>query len=224
MLFYDARLSSDGWYSCSSCHVDGHSNGLLNDNFGDGSFDAVQTEQYDSPLRVSRGGPRRVLSLLGTAYTRPWAWNGNQLSLWAQIRKSIEITMQGPSPPQDDVTAIENYLYTLEPPPSVAVARGSVDHETAARGKKLFERLSCTDCHQPPYYTSPAVFDVGLKDKSGHREFNPPQLLGASQRHRFFHDNRAKSLREVFEKYQHNLDKPLSAEELDDLIAFVESL
>jgi YVTN family beta-propeller protein len=224
MLFYDARLSSDGWYSCNSCHIDGHSNGLLNDNFGDGSFDAVQSEQYDSPLRVSRSGPRRVLSLLGTAYTRPWAWDGKQLSLWGQIRKSIEITMQGPSPPENDVTAIENFLYTLQPPPSVSVARGTVDQAAVARGKKLFERLNCADCHQSSYYTSPAAYDVGLEDKSGNRQFNPPQLLGASQRSTFFHDSRARSLREVFEKYQHNLDEPLPADELDDLIEFIESL
>src|SRR5262249_6672921 len=34
-LFYDARLAHDGWFSCHSCHTDGHSNGLLNDNLSD---------------------------------------------------------------------------------------------------------------------------------------------------------------------------------------------
>ena len=37
-LFYDARLSLEGWFSCHSCHSDGHSNGRLNDNLGDGGF------------------------------------------------------------------------------------------------------------------------------------------------------------------------------------------
>jgi YVTN family beta-propeller protein len=37
LLFYDARLSHDGWFSCHSCHTDGHSNGLLADTLGDGS-------------------------------------------------------------------------------------------------------------------------------------------------------------------------------------------
>ena len=27
-LFYNGRLSHDGWMSCHSCHTDGHSNGL----------------------------------------------------------------------------------------------------------------------------------------------------------------------------------------------------
>jgi cytochrome c peroxidase len=224
-LFYNARLSSDGWFSCHSCHTDGHTNGLLNDNFSDGSHTALTSIQYDSPLRVSRGGSKRVLSLLGTAATGPWAWDGHQLSLWAQIRKSIEVTMQGPSPPEEDVTAIQNYFYTLEPPPGVAVARGRVDKHAAARGEKLFATLNCADCHQPSTsYTTTDTYDVGLKDRSGNALFNPPSLCGVSQRYSLFHDSRAKSLREVFVKYKHNLEEPLATEELNDLLKFLESL
>src|SRR4029077_18036898 len=73
-FFYDGRLSHDGWMSCHSCHTDGHSNGLLNDNLGDGAF----------------GAPKRVLSLLGVAQTGPWAWNGEVHDLETQIKKSIE--------------------------------------------------------------------------------------------------------------------------------------
>ena len=39
-LFHDARLSHDGWMSCHSCHVDGHTNGLVADTLGDGSYGA----------------------------------------------------------------------------------------------------------------------------------------------------------------------------------------
>ena len=52
-LFRSARLSHDNWISCSSCHVDGHSNGLFNDNLTDGSI----------------GTAKRVLSLRGVADT-----------------------------------------------------------------------------------------------------------------------------------------------------------
>ena len=81
LLFYDARLSHDRWMSCDSCHTDGHTNGLLNDNQGDGSFDA----------------PKRVLSLLGVGDTAPWAWNGSVDDLEAQVRKSVQTTMHGPA-------------------------------------------------------------------------------------------------------------------------------
>ena len=55
-----AKLAHDGWFSCHSCHTDGHTNSRLNDSLGDGSF----------------GAPKRVLSLLGVNDTAPWAWNG----------------------------------------------------------------------------------------------------------------------------------------------------
>ena len=38
LLFHDGRLSHDSWMSCNSCHTNGHTNGMLNDNFSDGSF------------------------------------------------------------------------------------------------------------------------------------------------------------------------------------------
>jgi YVTN family beta-propeller protein len=74
MLFYDSRLSHDGWMSCHSCHTDGHSNGQLNDNLSDGSF----------------GESKRVLSLLGVSETGPWAWNGQVKTLEEQVTSSIK--------------------------------------------------------------------------------------------------------------------------------------
>ena len=180
-LFYDARLSLDGWYSCHSCHTDGHTNGLLNDNFGDNYF----------------GDPKRIPTLLGTGRTHPWAWNGKAVSLEKQIAKSITVTMQGEKPSEQTVHDLTAYLKTLEPPPGLAVARGTVDQELVAAGKLLFRQHGCVNCHASPIYTTAAVYDVGLADKSGNSEFNPPSLLGVSQRERFFHDGRGKTLRDV---------------------------
>ena len=98
-------------YSCHSCHTDGHSNGRLNDNSSDESY----------------GDPKRVISLLGTAGTSPWAWNGKTGSIEEQVRRSIESTMQGPEPSDLEVRAIADYVRTL-PPPTVA-RRGSRRHE-----------------------------------------------------------------------------------------------
>src|SRR5207248_10565931 len=97
MLFFDARLSFDAWYSCHSCHSDGHSNGRLNDNFTDGSF----------------GTPKRVLSLLGVKDTGPLAWNGKMADLEAQVRTSVTSTMQGPAPSVEQVRDLTAFLRTL---------------------------------------------------------------------------------------------------------------
>lgn len=208
-LFFDANLSHDSWMSCHSCHPDGHTNGLLNDNFSDASF----------------GAPKRVLSLLGRAHTEPFAWTGTAETLTAQIHKSLSHTMQADEPPtEEQLTALVAYVETLTPPPSIDQVRGVQDKKSVERGHQLFGTLECINCHKPPMFTTPDTYDVGIHDKLGKNKFNPPSLLGVGQRGPYFHDNRAASLEDVFHKYKHQLGRDLSAAELADLLSFLRSL
>lgn len=212
-LFYDARLSFDGWYSCHSCHSNGHSNGLLNDNLGDDTF----------------GTPKHILTLLGTGLSEPWAWNGTQADLRNQVRKSVELSMAGPgkTAPRFDDEAIESlttFIALLPPAPGLSVARENINEPAKQRGEQIFDKLGCGKCHQAPSYASPLKFQVGLKDETGYSEFNPPSLRGVSQRSPFFHDNRAKRLRDVFEEHDHAGAARLTEDELNDLIEFLNSL
>jgi cytochrome c peroxidase len=257
-FFYDATLALDGWFSCHSCHSDGHTNGLLNDNFGDDS----------------QGAPKRVPSLLGTADTGPWGWTGRMQTLEDQVRKSLTRTMHGGRADENVVAAITAYLRTL---PAVTGAEHSStyqsrndgptsnnggpisksdgpinktdrvicttdgpiskneslnknsgffngDENALRRGAALFERHGCSDCHQPPTFTSAATYDVGLHDEVGNKLFNPPSLRGLFLRDTFFHDSRATSLRDVFLKYKHPSDISWSNEDLDDLLTYLKSL
>jgi YVTN family beta-propeller protein len=208
MLFHDARLSHDGWFSCHSCHTDGHTNGRLNDNLSDGSL----------------GTPKRILSLLGVKDTGPWAWNGSMKTLEAQIRQSIQSTMQGKKPAREQVNALAAFLRTLPPAPSLDRLTGKVNRETVRRGRHVFQKQGCATCHAPPTYTSAKIYDVGLRDEAGLRQFNPPSLRGVSQGGPFFHDNRAATLEEVFTRHRHQLKGKLSKSELADLIGFLRSL
>jgi len=208
-LFFDASLSHDSWMSCNSCHTDGHTNGMLNDNFSDASF----------------GAPKRVLSLLGHAETAPFAWNGSAKDLDTQIRNSISQTMQSDQEPKDDhVAALAAFLATLTTPPSIDAARDRQDQAAIARGGQLFTSLKCQACHAPPVYTTPRTYQVNLSDKLGNDRFNPPSLLGVGQRGPYFHDNRAKELADVFRAFGHQLDRQLDERELADLLAFLRSL
>ncbi|MBI3465116.1 MAG: hypothetical protein HY000_18975 [Planctomycetes bacterium] len=208
LLFYDARLSLDGWFSCHGCHTDGHTCGLLADTQGDGTF----------------GAAKRVPSLLGTSQTAPWAWNGSEDWLEGQIQKSVGVTMQGGELTPQQVRAISHYLHTLDPPPSLPALRGTADADAIARGRQVFHRQGCTDCHIEPAYTSADAYDVGLEDKLGQREFNPPSLRGVSQGGPYFHDGRDATLEEVFARHQHQLEAPLSENDLRDLLNFLRSL
>jgi mono/diheme cytochrome c family protein len=207
-LFYDARLSLDGWYSCHSCHTDGHTTGHRTDNQSDLSF----------------GAPKRILPLGGVGQTGPWAWNGEAKDLAGQIHSSIQNTMQGDKRTPEELAALENYVRTLKPAPSLDRMRGTLDAAAVSRGQKVFQVAGCADCHQSPSYTSPEVYDVGLKDEIGNREFNPPSLLGVSQRQELLHDGRAKSLSELFEKFRHGDAHLLNDKKRADLTAFLRSL
>ena len=211
-LFFNSRLSLDGWYSCNSCHVDGHTVGGLNENLSD----------------AKKFSPKRILSLLGTGETGPWAWLGDKIDLDGQVLKSIHVTMQGggsalakgnPAP------SISAFLRTLQPAPGFNTARGDTNPETFAKGSALFETLKCSECHAPPTYTTVNTYDVGLQDENGLSDFNPPSLRGVSQRYGLFHDNRARNVREVLLDHAHpesTID--LSADELESLIHFLESI
>jgi YVTN family beta-propeller protein len=207
-LFYDARLSHDNWLSCHSCHTDGHSNGLLADTLGDGSF----------------GTPKRVLSLRGVKDTGPWAWNGSMPDLEGQIRKSIATTMHGPKPTKGQIQALAAFLRTLPPPPSGIQAGERLDEAAVQRGRELFHQQGCAACHTPPTYTSRKTYDVGLRDEVGNTHFNPPSLRGVAQGGPFFHDNRAATLAEVFRRFRHQLQRDLTDQEVRDLVAFLRSL
>ena len=204
-LFRNAKLSHDGWMSCHSCHTDGHTNGLLADTQGDGSF----------------GTPKRVPSLRGVGSTGPWNWTGSSDRLEDQVRKSIETTMRGPSPSDEQVDALVAYLGSL------ATARPSTPvtaADAAERGRAIFLARRCDECHAPPRYTSARSYDVGLADEAGHRKFNPPSLIEVGLRGTYFHDGRAKTMEEVFVKFRHPRDAATSPEEAAGLAAFLRSL
>ena len=99
-LFFSAKLSHDGWMSCHSCHTDGHTNNLVGDTLGDGSY----------------GAPKRVPSLLGVAATGPWTWLGSMPRLEDQVRTSITTTMHGNKPTEQQVADLVAYLSSLSPP------------------------------------------------------------------------------------------------------------
>ena len=203
-MFFDAGLSRDGWMSCHSCHTDGHSNGRLADTLGDGQY----------------GNAKRVLSLLGTLDTRPWAWDGRMATLSDQVLHSVTTTMRGPRPTPSQLTDLVTYLNELKRPAPSRPAASDTQRQSVAQGRRLFTSLDCRRCHIPPLYTSPETYDVGL----GTPNTNPPSLRGIAQRRRLFHDNRARSIEEVLGRFNHQLPRKISNQERTNLAHFLKTL
>jgi len=203
-MFFDAGLSRDGWMSCHSCHTDGHSNGRLADTLGDGHY----------------GNAKRVLSLLGTLDTRPWAWDGRMATLSDQVLHSVTTTMRGSRPSRDEVQDLVTFLKRLKRPAPSRPARSEQQQHSVKQGRRLFASLDCRRCHTPPLYTSPETYDVDLDGPNT----NPPSLRGIAQRRRLFHDNRARSIDEVLGRFKHQLPRKITNAERTHLVQFLKSL
>jgi cytochrome c peroxidase len=144
-----------------------------------------------------------------------------------QIRSSILTTMQGDperSATDENVRAVEAYLHTLTSPPGIDAARTRVAQASAAEGRLVFENRGCVECHQANTLTANDSFDVGMPDENGKRKFNPPSLLGVSQRDSFLHDGRAATLRAVIADTPHGERFTFTETELESLLGYLRSL
>jgi YVTN family beta-propeller protein len=220
-LFHDATRSSNQWYSCNTCHSDGHTNGLDFDTLNDGWQDLSTTH-----LRSRK----KVPTLRRVAKTGPWTWHGWQKSLDDAMLESFTKSMQGKRPSADDVKAITAFIATLDYP-----RNPNRDHDggltpAARRGESVYRssRAACVTCHAGAELTDGKVHVVGLEGPGDvYKGYNPPTLRGLYDKAPYLHDGRAKTLREVFTGPHNPEDlggEALSASELEDLIAYLESL
>src|SRR5439155_12472769 len=103
ILFHDAGRSFNQWYSCHTCHSDGHTNGLDFDTLNDGRQD-LSTFHLRSR--------KKVPTLRRVTHTKPWTWHGWQTSLVDAIVESFTKSMQGPKPAPEEVKALVAFLDT----------------------------------------------------------------------------------------------------------------
>jgi cytochrome c peroxidase len=214
-IFYDGKRALDQWYSCHSCHYEGHTNAVTMDTKNDGRF----------------GNFKAVLSLRNVTHTGPWTWHGWQTDLRAAMRKSLTETMLGKDPNEEDVTALIAYLETLKPPPNPYREKDGSLSEAAKRGEAVFrgEIARCSRCHSGEYFTDGKIHSVGTNEPGDvYKGYNPPSLLGVYDRIQWMHDGRAKTLEDVLNG-PHEPDKVsgnghLRKEEMQDLLEYLKSL
>ncbi len=200
-LFHEGRLALDRWMSCASCHIDGHTNGLNFDTLGDRAY----SDAKNTP------------SLLGVSSTHPYSWTGRFDSIEEQIAHSIATTLRGRGDDDATVADLAAYVRGLARAPS----RRTADDPLVERGRLAFESRRCSTCHEAPLYTKDEVFNVGMADFNGVKRFNPPSLRGVSRSAPYFHDGRAKTLKDALKIHHPGRNK---SEDLDEIEAFLESL
>ncbi|MFO0952763.1 MAG: c-type cytochrome [Isosphaeraceae bacterium] len=222
ILFHAAERSFNQWYSCNTCHSDGHTNGLDFDTLNDGRQD------LSTAHRRSR---KKVPTLRRVTHTAPWTWHGWQTDLEDAMVESFTKSMQGRRPTAEDVKALVAYLDTLEFPKNpFRNADGSLTPQ-AKRGEAVFKssKAACSTCHAGPETTDGKIHVVGLEERDdAYRGYNPPSLKGVYDKDPYLHDGRARTLRDALTG-GHNPETvtglgELTDAELVDLIAYLKSL
>jgi cytochrome c len=243
-LFQLAKNPMTGprWVACASCHPDGLHDGRVWQNpegdrrtpnlFGlahthplHWSADRDETQDFEYTIRgklmAGRGlAPQRL---------KP---RDNFLPA-----AELEQTTSGLSADLDALAVYTN-SFPVRLSPHIP-APGKLSPE-AERGRAIFQSgtTRCTECHKGPYYTDglasakpPIVHDVGTGDAPNEKmgpKYDTPTLLGVYRAGAWLHDGRAKTLDEVFTKYnpkdQHGKTSHLKKDELADLVSFLKSL
>lgn len=211
IVFYDADRSLHSWFSCHTCHTDGHTSGQL--------FDTRNDQSY--------GTPKLIPSLRGVAETGPWTWHGWQKDLNDAMKRSLKESMNTEKPiTADDIESLAAYMKTLTHPEN---PRANSTTPALKLGRTLFEgRAGCATCHSGPSFTAQDTFDGAVDDpKDRNKQYNPPSLKGVSTRRRFLHTGKAKSLEQVITKYHRPEDlvgESLNDEEISALVEYLKSL
>ena len=211
IVFYDADRSLHSWFSCHTCHTDGHTSGQV--------FDTRNDQSY--------GTPKLIPTLRGVAETGPWTWHGWQTDLRDAMRRSLQESMNTEKPITDeDVESLTAYLSTLRHPEK---SRANAEAPEISKGRQLFEgRAGCLQCHSGSSFTTADTFDGAVEDpKDRNKKYNPPSLRGVSTRRRFLHTGKAKSLEQVLTKYHRPEDlvgESLNEEDVAAIVAYLKSL
>jgi len=132
---------------------------------------------------------------------------------------------------EEQARAIDEYLKGLDPAPSPFLMNGELS-AAAGRGRKLFEEpvVGCATCHPAPLFTDLKMHAVatGRNAKLREPEFDTPTLVESWRTAPYLHDGSAVTLREVLTTRnpndRHGGTSHLTAEEVDDLAAYVLSL
>jgi cytochrome c peroxidase len=231
-LFFEPRLSGTGSVLCATCHVPYRS-------FQDSRVRAFGLEETD----------RNTPTLLNVGFYPRWGWEGARDSLWSQsIRPLLEPREMrssashvgefvrtyaaadyektfGRPPSADDAEILADVGKALAAFQETLVTRRTAFDEfhdslqnhasnsyplAARRGLRIFVR-ACDTCHAGPGFSSGAIV----------RGFRVPGLRNVALTAPYMHDGSIAALRDAV---AHSSELNLSPSEIDDLVAFLESL
>ena len=175
---------------------------------------------------------KSVPTLRGVAETGPWTWHGWQTSIEDAMVESFTKSMQGQPPDRrrrrGDRRLPRHPRVPAEPLPR-ARRRALRGRRARPRGLPLAQgRLQHLPPRPRPSPTARSTSSASKTDRDVYKGYNPPSLRGLYDPAPYLHDGRARTLREALTG-DHAPDLvtglgELTEQELDDLIAYLETL
>jgi cytochrome c peroxidase len=203
LLFH---IAPNGTVACASCHPEGREDAHV--------------------WNFAEIGPRRTqpLRVGGLSQTLPLHWDGDMADM-AEIMDEVFVRrMGGKELSEDNARSVADWLDGL---PALPPLRDPAD-PAAARGKTLFHsaQVGCITCHSGPRFTNNE--SRGIQKPIATGKLQVPSLLGVAWRLPVMHDGCATNLRDRFDLecggYDHGDISQLSEADLDDLVAYLETL
>lgn len=196
--------NSGGGLACASCHPEGHEDGRV--------------WQFDCDMR------RRTQDLSGgLGGTEPFHWSGDLKDFPTLMDTVFVGRMSGPALGRDHMMSALSWINTVPARPPL---RSAADAQVQ-RGKALFENptVGCATCHAGAALTNNTTVDVGTS-----APFQVPSLRGVAWRAPYMHNGCSATLSGRFNNAYcdggdaHGKTSQLTAAQLADLVAFLESL
>ncbi len=204
-IFNDATYCYQNWQSCNGCHP------------GDGRTDGMNWDLMNDGV----GNPKNCKSLLFSIQTPPAMITGIRTSAELANRKGFT-HIQFYEIPEDDALCVDEYVRTLRPVPSPLLVDGKLS-EKAERGKKVYQKLRCDDCHSGPYFTDLKMYRIG-DDIEFEKGWDTPTLREVWRTAPYLFDGRAATMEEVYTVHKHGIERKVSQKEIEELVEYVNSL
>jgi cytochrome c peroxidase len=219
--------------SCNTCHQAGAGNPKLfvpGLSSRPGTFD-VTGALFNPKADNGVFDPVTPPSLRGAKYLAPYGHDGRFASLRNFIRNVVVNEFAGDEPTPEVLDALVVYVKEIAFLPNPKLAPGGrlsgQASAAARRGQALFNKpfrrdasLSCAGCHRP----DGAFVDHRVHDVGSGGFFKTPTLLNADFNAPYFHDGRFDSYAQVVGYFDKHFDLGLSAQDRDDLVAYLNAV
>lgn len=188
--------------ACASCHLEG----------GDDGHTWHFVDQ----------GPRRTQSIqVGLEGTQPFHWVGDMSDIGTLMENVFVGRMGGVHQTPARVGALEKWMYSVKAPVPLRVPTDAA----AVRGQAIFAgEAECSKCHEGAKFTNNKTVDVGTG-----LPLQVPSLVAIGYRGPWLHNGCAATLLDRFNPAcgggdQHGRTLQLSTDQLQDLVAYLETL